>query len=105
MSSFVDLDPYSSSSEDEVIFVSNGSKPNVKSVVAVAGTGKPKPVKPAKITAKNIRESGMRLSELIALKPAKNIVKEFFKMRIEMLDDSEDEFDEDEEEEKPKKKK
>jgi hypothetical protein len=99
----VDIDPASEDDNDTVIFVAGNSRPMTgagNSKVSAQVKSKPMGVK---ITPKNIRETGMTLRQLIDLKPAKNIVKEFFKMRIENLEDSDEEEEEDYEEEKPKK--
>ena len=101
----VDIDPASEDDSDTVIFTSASGRPMGGAGASKVAPSKVKTMRPAKITPKNIREAGMTLKQLVELKPAKNIVKEFMKMKIEQLEDSDDEDYEEEEEEKPKKKK
>ena len=101
---FLDIDPVEETDDETIIFMSiSGNKSNATNS-KIKEVKKTKSIGAIKLTPKNMRDSGgLTLAQLIDLKPSKNVVKEFFKMKIENLEESD--YEEDEEEEKPKKKK
>jgi hypothetical protein len=103
----VDIDPYSDDDKSTIIFVS-ASSPKAGAGKCMTGAGKSskKPPKGFKITPKNVGDLNLTMRQIIELKPAKSVIREFFKQRIDKAVAMADEVDtEDEEEEKPRNRK
>ena len=104
----VDIDPYSDDDKSTVIFVcsSRPARAGAGECIAVNTKSAKKPAKGFKITPKNVGDLNLTMRQIIELKPAKSVIREFFKQRIDKAVAMADEVDtEDEEEEKPRNRK